>query len=168
MNIELERQPSDDDEEPDMIELTIVPPSRSLSLGAVQMLFAAVSTCSNLHPDPISQSDEEMDEAGGNRIMFEGNVGYEGISGLPGVARGASDGGLPPPFPGSGGWITAENVGEYFDADGNWLGDGDEDDEALGEGAGSVRGRDGAGNASTGVNGHREDGEEVHKRQRTE
>jgi chloride channel, nucleotide-sensitive, 1A len=168
MNIELERQPSDDDEEPDMIELTIVPPSRSLSLGAVQMLFAAVSTCSNLHPDPISQSDEEMDEAGGNRIMFEGNVGYEGISGLPGVARGASDGRLPPPFPGSGGWITAENVGEYFDADGNWLGDGDEDDEALGEGAGSVRGRDGAGNASTGVNGHREDGEEVHKRQRTE
>jgi nucleotide-sensitive chloride channel 1A len=170
MNIELESQPSADDEEPDMIELIIVPPTRSLSLGAVQMLFDAVSTCSNLHPDPISQGDDEMDDDSDSRIMFEGNIGYEGISGLPGVAGGASDGGLPPPFPGSGGWITAENVGEYFDAEGNWLGDGDDDqdEEALGGGAGRVRGRDEAGTAATGVNGHREDGEEDHKRQRTE
>lgn len=168
MNIELENQPSDEDEEPDMIELTIVPPTRSSSPGDVQMLFDAVSTCSNLHPDPISQGDEEMDEDGGNRIMFEGNVGYEGISGLPGVVRGVSDGGLPPPFPGSGGWITAENIGEYFDAEGNWLGDGDEDGEELGEGAGRVRGRDEASDAAAGVNGHREDGEEDHKRQKME
>jgi nucleotide-sensitive chloride channel 1A len=116
MNIELESQPSDEDEEPNVLELTVVPPNCSSSMEAVQTLFSAVSTCSNLHPDPISQDDEEMDEYGTDRIMFEGNVGYEGISGLPGVARGVSDGGLPPPFPGSGGWITAENVGEYFDA----------------------------------------------------
>jgi chloride channel, nucleotide-sensitive, 1A len=109
-----------------------------------------------------------MDEDGSNRIMFEGNVDYEGISGLPGVARGASDGVLPPPFPGSGGWITAENVGEYFDAEGNWLGNGDEEIEALGEGAGTVRGRDEAGSPATAVNGHREDEEEEHKRQRTQ
>lgn len=166
MNIELESQPSDEDEEQDVLELTIVPPTRSFSLGAVQALFAAVSTCSNLHPDPIAQGDDEMDEDGADRIMFEGNVGYEGVSGLPGVARGASDGGLPPPFPGSGGWITAENVGEYFDAEGNWLGEGDEDEEALGEGAGRIRGRDEASNEAAGVNGHREDGEDDHKRQR--
>jgi nucleotide-sensitive chloride channel 1A len=168
MNIELESHPSDEDEEPNVLELTVVPPNSSSSMEAVQTLFAAVSTCSNLHPDPISQDDEEMDEYGTDRIMFEGNVGYEGISGLPGVARGASDGGLPPPFPGSGGWITAENVGEYFDAEGNWLGNGDENEEALGEGAGAVRGRNEAGDLATGVNGHQEDGEEVHKRQRTE
>lgn len=40
-------------------------------------------------------------------------------------------------MPGSGGWITAENVGEFFDGDGNFRGAG-----SLGEGAGSVRGRD--------------------------
>ena len=38
--------------------------------------------------------------------------------------------GLPPPVPGSGGWITAENVGEFFDEEGGW------------RGAGRVRGRE--------------------------
>ena len=41
--------------------------------------------------------------------------------------------GLPPPVPGSGGWITAENMGEFFDEEGNWRGEG------LGPGAGRVR-----------------------------
>jgi len=41
-------------------------------------------------------------------------------------------------MPGSGGWITAENVSEYFDEEGNWRGAR----EGLGEGAGSVRRRE--------------------------
>jgi nucleotide-sensitive chloride channel 1A len=45
-------------------------------------------------------------------------VGYESV--LPGVTDGL--GGLPPPFPGSGGWITAENVGDFFNEDGSWRG----------------------------------------------
>ncbi len=112
-----------------------------------------------------------LDEDGDSRIVFEGNVGYEGISGLPGVTRGVSDDGLPPPFPGSGGWITAENVGEYFDEEGNWIGGGGEE-ELLGEGAGRVRGRDEVDGdnegdeASTRVNGHGKEGPEEHKRPR--
>jgi len=102
-------------------------------------------------------------------IMFEGNVGYEGISGLPGVSRGVTDGGLPPPFPGSGGWITAENVTEFFDEGGNWIGGGQEEVEPLGEGAGRVRGRDEVeGEDEVQVNGHSGDGEEDHKRPRVE
>jgi nucleotide-sensitive chloride channel 1A len=67
-------------------------------------------------------------------------------------------------MPGSGGWITAENVHEYFDEEGNWTGPGaegaeEEEDgaaEELGEGAGRTRNRDeleGAG----GANGHAQD-----------
>lgn len=54
--------------------------------------------------------------------------------------------GLPPPIPGSGGWITADNVGEFFDEEGNWR---EREAEArpdgvneLGEGAGIVRPRE--------------------------
>lgn len=47
---------------------------------------------------------------------------------------------LPPPMPGSGGWITAENVDEYFDGEGNWRGGAG--GGRLGAGAGSVRGRE--------------------------
>ena len=53
---------------------------------------------------------------------------------------------LPPPIPGSGGWITAENVGDFFDEEGNWRGGR----RVLGEGAGSVRQREEEGE---GVNG---------------
>ena len=40
-------------------------------------------------------------------------------------------------MPGSGGWITAENVGDFFDEEGNYRAG-----ESLGEGAGRVRGRE--------------------------
>jgi nucleotide-sensitive chloride channel 1A len=65
-------------------------------------------------------------------------------------------------MPGSGGWITADNVNEFFDADGAWRGRG------LGPGAGIVRERDdddvgnGAGGSGT------EHGAEESKWQRTE
>jgi nucleotide-sensitive chloride channel 1A len=176
MQLELEAEPSEYDEEPELIELTVLPPTSALSpdttAGPIQTLFEAVSNCSNLHPDPISQ-DEEMEDID-DRIMFESNIGHEGISGLPGVARGTNDGGLPPPFPGSGGWITAENVGEYFDEYGNWIGgaEGDGEGEPLGEGAGRVRGRDeveGADEATlSDVNGHGRTEEEDHKRPRVD
>jgi chloride channel, nucleotide-sensitive, 1A len=145
MQLELEYEPAKDDGEPETTELILLLPDSALSdtlAGPIQILFEAVSSCSNLHPDPIFQ-DEDMEdmEDMDNGIIFEG-IGHEGIDGLPGVLRGSNDGGLPPPFSGSSGWITAENVGEYFDEDGNWIGDvGDGKLDSL-EGAGRVRGRD--------------------------
>lgn len=144
-----------DEEDADIVELTLIPE------GGAQALFEAVSNCSNLHPDPAMDEDEDMEGGADSRIVFEGNIGYEGISGLPGVQVGTADGGLPPPFPGSGGWITAENVSEYFDEDGNWIAEG----ENLGEGAGRVRTRDES--DGNGVNGHTEE-EDDNKRPRTE
>lgn len=138
MQLDLQtQQASQDDDEPTSIDLTILPsinpeatdrpwPGRVLlsssadtsspSSTQITELYTAVTACADLHPDPGADSDDEM---GDGRIMFEGNVGYEGISGLPGAFQGVVDGSLPPPFPGSGGWITAENVHEHFDTDGN-------------------------------------------------
>lgn len=93
----------DDDEMSDPFELTLLPTSQD----SIPALFAAVSNCSALHPDPVDEAMESDD-----RVVFEGD--YESVT--------ATDG-MPPPFPGSGGWITASNVHEYFDADGNWIKD---------------------------------------------
>lgn len=113
--------PNNDDEIMDPVELILLPPTQSQP-GAeepIKALFAAVSACSNLHPDAVD-SDEEMGDT--DRIVFEGSVGYEGISGLPGVVSLPGNEGIPPPFPGSGGWITAENVGDFFTPEGEWIG----------------------------------------------
>lgn len=167
MQLELsDPEQNNEDDEMDAVEVTLIPAPSEGETSSIQALFDAVSNCSNLHPDPAFQDDEEMDEdEGDSRIMFEGNVGYEGISGLPGVQQGASDGGLPPAFPGSGGWITAENVGEYFDADGNWIGGGEV--EVLGDGAGRVRTRDEV-DGEEQVNGNGHSVEEESKRPRTD
>ncbi|TVY62699.1 hypothetical protein LSUE1_G008252 [Lachnellula suecica] len=160
---------NEDDEDADIVELTLIPPPSTTEGGksSIQVLFEAVSNCSNLHPDPSFEEDEEMADGGADsRIVFEGSVGYEGISGLPGVQAGAANGGLPPPFPGSGGWITAENVSEYFDEDGNWIGEGNGPTETLGEGAGRIRTRDEV-DGSNGVNGQGVESDE-NKRPRTE
>ena len=157
---------NDEDEDMDAVEVTLIPQiAAEEATPSIQALFEAVSNCSNLHPDPIDQDDEDMNEDGSDsRIVFEVSVGYEGISGLPGVQQGASDGGLPPPFPGSGGWITAENVSEYFDEQGNWIGGEEGDGEVLGEGAGRVRTREEA----EAVNGDGNHDEDEHKRVRTD
>ncbi|KAI4114769.1 MAG: hypothetical protein LQ345_004513 [Seirophora villosa] len=92
----------------------------------ITQLFSALSACADLHPDPASPSDIDISD--------DHNPDY-----LP--RRNADDtdalytqiDGLPPPMPGSGGWITAENVGEFFDGDGNFRGAG-----PLGQGAGSI------------------------------
>lgn len=120
-----------------------------------QLLYAALSACANLHPDPVSGSEGDMgdeDEGGGGAgggqrpaIMFEGD---QDISGIYPLSNGEGAGsGLPPPMPGSGGWITADNVGALFDEEGNWRGDGGLGQEVgggrgLGEGAGTVRTRE--------------------------
>jgi len=154
MQLELSSpSPSSDDEEPEIVELNLIPQSSDTDVET-KAVFEAVSACSNLHPDLDADGDEDMDD---DRIVFEGNVGYEGVSGLPGVQQGVVDGGLPPPFPGSGGWITAENVGEYFDEEGNWIGGGGNHEvEVLGEGAGRIRGRDEVDGEVNG-DGHEED-----------
>jgi chloride channel, nucleotide-sensitive, 1A len=152
-----------DEDEPEIVELTLIPTTSGEA--GIKELFEAVSNCSNLHPDPTYEDEDMEDGDGDSRIVFEGSVGYEGISGLPGVQRGAADGGLPPPFPGSGGWITAENVSEYFDDEGNWIADDGENGENLGEGAGRVRTRGEL--EGNDLNGHNEHDDEA-KRPRTD
>ncbi|PYI18561.1 hypothetical protein BO99DRAFT_443788 [Aspergillus violaceofuscus CBS 115571] len=147
---------SADDDEEECTILTLVPPSQPQQqqqqekseegLGAAetemetetetptQALYAAVSACSNLHPDPVEPGDEEdEDEAEeGDSALLQ--------SGL--IAMGNGAGGLPPPMDGSSGWITAENMHEFFDEEGNWIGGGQEPTLSLGPGAGTVRQRE--------------------------
>ena len=141
-----ESQQDELDEEPESISLTIIPTlappqdppagdSDAAPVSPTQALFNALSECSNLHPDPVTNEAKDIEES----TLFQNGL----------IAPGAAGGGLPPPMPGSGGWITAENAHEYFDENGNWIGghgEGDEDQEvegeALGLGAGHIRGRE--------------------------
>lgn len=155
--------PSDEDEE-QCITLTVVPPSEPGAVGGstataeptiptasepatpdlsdaptetpTQMLYAAVSACSNLHPDPVEPGDEDEDkylteEEHGNALFQAGLM-----------ATRMTDGGLPPPVDGSSGWITAENMHEFFDEEGNWIAGGEPPSLPLGPGAGTVRARE--------------------------
>lgn len=135
----------DDDFQP--VELTIVPLGAATTPSQASQLYKAIATCSNLHPDPNADGDDDDEDDNFDRIVFEGNAEYEAMDGFPGILRGSATDGLPPPMPGSGGWITAENMHEFFDEDGNFLGRGGEDGDAaegdeLGEGAGRTRARD--------------------------
>ncbi|RAL12742.1 Voldacs domain-containing protein [Aspergillus homomorphus CBS 101889] len=102
-----------------------------------QALYAAVSACSNLHPDPVEPGEEGEDD---DDEMGDGGDSALLQSGL--IAMGNGEGGLPPPVDGSSGWITAENMHEFFDEDGNWIGGGQEPTLSLGPGAGTVRQRE--------------------------
>jgi nucleotide-sensitive chloride channel 1A len=121
-----------------------------------QMLFAALSACSNLHPDLI-QHDEDDDSEDGEQYSSYSAID-QGTSGgsllQTGLAiRGSSDGGLPPPIEGSSGWITADNLHEYFDEEGNWIGEGEAPSfgvPSLGPGAGFMHPRDGNDHAQNG------------------
>jgi len=118
-------QTADDDLE--TVELLLTPgsvsapaateetPGASTSQTPIQELYAAVSACADLHPDPSSDDEGAEQE----------------------------------PMPGAGGWITSENMHEFFDEEGNLrapngvtvLG-GEEDNPAeggLGAGAGTIR-----------------------------
>ncbi|KAL1841047.1 hypothetical protein VTK73DRAFT_3599 [Phialemonium thermophilum] len=174
--LQLELRDADtDDDSIDTVELTLIPPAgreageedgSAPPRGEASKLFEAISECSNLHPDPDDEEgDDEDDEFGGGRIVFEGDL--EPVEGFTGVFAGGSGDALPPPMPGSSGWITAENVHEYFDEEGNWIGDGGVSGE-LGEGAGRVRARDEAESAEGDGQGQIEDHEGDNKRPRTE
>lgn len=169
MQLEFSGDGGDDDDSFDPLELTLIPYSSEgtsidqLNAQRTSALFNQISACQNLHPDPADEDeDDEEDEM--DRIVFEG----EALEGLPGAFQGDSDGGLPPPMPGSSGWITADNVHEYFDADGNWIG-GEGVSGELGEGAGRVRGRDEVDGDAEEPNGNGvADGDGESKRPRTE
>ncbi|KAI1615296.1 regulator of volume decrease after cellular swelling-domain-containing protein [Exophiala viscosa] len=141
--------PQDEDIEPESISVTIIPTASAPPETAnendpaedkpeqtpVQAMFTALSNCSNLHPDPIDPGDEED---GGASRLFQSGLAFPG----------ASDGGLPPAMPGSGGWITAENMHEFVDENGNFIDNeeeeegGQDESENLGPGAGTVRPRE--------------------------
>lgn len=146
----------EDDESYDTVELTIIPSNATQE--ETTKLFEAISQCADLNPDPADEDDED-DEY--ERIVFEGDVEGRELDGLPGVYASGDDVALPPPLPGSSGWITAENVHEFFDKDGNWIGAQDEEEGVsgeLGEGAGRVRGREEV-EGTEGANGEERTGE---------
>ncbi|EGE07114.1 hypothetical protein TEQG_06102 [Trichophyton equinum CBS 127.97] len=145
----------DEDVDEDSISLTIIPLSAPATQptdqetsaeeedketqSQIEALFEAVSACSNLHPDPVEQDDEnryeDADEGEEFHQQLQGSALFQ--NGL--IFPGNNAGGLPPALPGSGGWITAENAHEYFDEDGNWKGG---EEAPLGAGAGTVRPRE--------------------------
>ncbi|PLN81586.1 regulator of volume decrease after cellular swelling-domain-containing protein [Aspergillus taichungensis] len=117
----------------------------------IQKLYAAVSACSNLHPDPVEPGDEDDEDD---------EYDNEGLLSTGLVSAGNAQGGLPPPMDGSSGWITAENMHEFFDEEGNWIAGGEEPSLPLGPGAGSVRQRgDGEDEDMRGVGGEGGEGE---------
>ncbi|KAK4197709.1 regulator of volume decrease after cellular swelling-domain-containing protein [Triangularia verruculosa] len=151
--LQLELAEGGSEEDFETVELTLIPQPKEQqqteeTIGErkpkteTERLFEAISECSNLNPDPVQDGDE--DDEDGAQIIFEG----EAVEGFSGVFAGARDGGLPPAMPGSSGWITAENVHEYFDEEGNWIGEGGDASgaegggwvlsEQLGGGAGTI------------------------------
>jgi chloride channel, nucleotide-sensitive, 1A len=137
----------EEDDEADSISLTIIPQNDApppptttdpdshtddhSPQPATVAMFTALSNCSNLHPDP---ADDDQVTGLQDSTLFQAGM----------VTAGDASGGLPPPMPGSGGWITAENMGEFLDEQGNWNGGNDTgEEEALGAGAGTVRPRGG-------------------------
>lgn len=178
MQLELTGSGPEDDESFEPLELTLIPykPAEVAETPTIDAsntertnaLFNQISACSNMNPDPRNEGedDDDEDDFNADHIVFESEVEQgEAIEGLPGVWQGNGTGGLPPPMPGSSGWITADNVNEYFDKDGNWIGGGGVSGE-LGDGAGRVHGRDEVEEDATVSHDDAEDGEA--KRPRTE
>lgn len=192
LQLELSPDGGADDDDFETVELTLIPPTApagTASASATEAaqteteeaestigkkqpdneatkLFKAITACADLNPDP-AEGDED-DEYDDNRIIFEGDA----IEGFQGVFAGSSSGGLPPPMPGSSGWITADNVHEYFDEHGNWIGgeevvevdiEGEEEEGGvsgeLGEGAGTVRRREDVEGSAEGGGDKEEQGE---------
>jgi nucleotide-sensitive chloride channel 1A len=171
MQLEFSGDGGEDDESFDPLELTLIPSTEvsteqptsidPLNAERTSALFSQISACSNLHPDPADEDDSEDD--GTDRIIFEG----EALDGVPGAFQGDANGGLPPPLSSSG-WITAENMHQFFDEEGNWIGEGAVSGGELGEGAGRVRTRDEVDGGDDGANGHEADEDADSKRPRTE
>lgn len=107
------------------LELTLLPPNySSVPEGTCIMdIFNAMNTCADLHPDPNASDDEDG----------------EGL--------------LDDSAPGASGWITAENMDQYMDEEGNFRGTVIGGEE-LGPGAGTVRTRDEEEDGTNGVEEH--------------
>ncbi|KAH7413629.1 regulator of volume decrease after cellular swelling-domain-containing protein [Phaeosphaeria sp. MPI-PUGE-AT-0046c] len=125
MNLSL-NDPETVNEEEDIqtLELTVLPPNYSTNpdTACIKEIFNAMNTCADLHPDPDASGDED-----GEDILDDS-------------------------APGASGWITAENMDQYMDENGNFAGMVIGDDE-LGPGAGTVRTRDEGDEGANGVNG---------------
>ena len=138
--------PHDDHDSELTFELTLIPPPslhpedappwswEDPNFSPTQALYDALRIAADLLADA-----EDEDDVHGMEMVFDVSRGGD-------AAEDDAVGGLPPPVPGSGGWITSENVGEFFDEAGNWRGreagaplDAADD---LGEGAGNVRPRE--------------------------
>lgn len=100
-----------DDDDIEILEITVLPPNYESSPNA-----AATAPCiQELYSAMNVCSDLHPDPASPSSDVDEG----EGA------------------MPSAGGWITSENLGEYFDENGNFIGGG-----KLGAGAGTVRPRE--------------------------
>lgn len=130
MNISLnDVEQVNDEDDIEILEATLLPPNfEAASEGTpnpIQEIFSAMNECADLHPDPNGSDDDDEEE---DRYEIDA--------------------------PGAGGWITAENMHEFTDEDGNFTGMG-----RLGSGAGTVRSRELEGKDDTnGLNG---DGDEA-------
>lgn len=125
MNLSLnDPETVNDEEDIQTLELTVLPPnySNNPDTACIKDIFDAMNKCADLHPDPDASGDED-----GEDILDDS-------------------------APGASGWITAENMDEYMDENGNFTGmviGGDD----LGPGAGTVRTRDEGDEGTNGVNG---------------
>ncbi|KHJ30360.1 putative benzoylformate decarboxylase protein [Erysiphe necator] len=112
-----------EDDDSGYIDLTLIPSSSSNEgKSIIQTLFEAVSACSDLNPDPNSEDERIIDHINRDDTGIEGNVFNMGINELASIPITSFDDNLPPPFPGSGGWITADNISQYLDENGVWIG----------------------------------------------
>jgi nucleotide-sensitive chloride channel 1A len=98
------------DDEISTLDLVLVPAASSSEEepSPVKALFDSLSACADLHPDPEEPGDEDGEPIEEDTI------------------------------PGAGGWITAENMADYMDEDGNFTGF----PSGLGPGAGTIRTRE--------------------------
>jgi nucleotide-sensitive chloride channel 1A len=116
----------------EVLEITVLPPNYDSRVAITSTCIKELFTAMNACSD-LHPDPAESDEEGGE----------------------AGD-----TAPGAGGWITSDNMEQYFDEDGNFIGTtmGDADGmfsggEALGPGAGTVRPRDDEEDAAHGTNG---------------
>lgn len=167
MQIAVPTAPTSEDDEEQCITMTVVPPaeltpeqhaaqeetSDESAETPTQTLYNAVSACSNLHPDPVEPGDEDEDDEESKHSFFQ--FGQEGMGSLNGDS-------LPPPVDGSSGWITADNMHEFFDEEGNWIAEGEPPSfPGLGPGAGTVRAREEENGDEEGQDGEAGEGDET-------
>lgn len=125
MNLSLnDTETVNDEEDIQSLAVTVLPPNYTSQPEntCITEIYTALNTCADMHPD-LNASDD----ADGDDILDDS-------------------------APGASGWITADNMDEYMDEEGNFRGSVIGGEE-LGPGAGTVRTRDEADGDVNGVNG---------------